>query len=629
YLWEDNTLGKGASARTLANLPSDVVDALKELTTRGRQLGGLKAAAGVLDKALPAELGLLAILFQSAGFSHQYHIARLQMYLRDRGVLETVRQTVEKSGKSLDYHLQAMYVSDVLGQAIIDALPGFAANEAEARQLLKAQYPKAKEITQQEMLEAISHLLAVDDRIPCTLIVLDELQQHIGVSAQRSLSVQMMVEACCKQFSGRLLFVATGQSALSETTNLQKLMGRFPVAIELSDADVETVIRKLLLAKKPDQLPVVQGFLETHSGEVDRQLRNTRIGPRPEDLDIIATDYPILPVRQRFWERVLRAIDKPGTAAQLRTQLRMVHEALSSVADMPLGAVVPADFIFDQQYSQMKQAGLLLKDIEGTIQKYRDEPGQLKYKLCALAFLIGLLPRDTGADIGVRATPEMLSDLLVGDIADGGTELRKQVPELLEELAEAGDLMQIGEEYRIQTRESAVWEQEYRNLYAKFLNDGDFIAGERSQLLRGRVGEALNKIQVLQGKSKIARKLTITHGGAGPTGNVDDIPVWVRNGWDEKEASVKVDAQQMGTSSPIITVYLPQRGSDDFRRAIASWRAAEQVLGQRGTPTTDEGLQARSAMQTRMDHAQNEARMLAGNVISHAIVLQGGGGDVT
>ena len=44
-------------------------------------------------------------------------------------------------------------------------------------------------------------------------------------------------------FVSALLFVSTGQSALSGTPQLQKLMARYLISIELADNDVENVIR--------------------------------------------------------------------------------------------------------------------------------------------------------------------------------------------------------------------------------------------------------------------------------------------------------------------------------------------------------------------------------------------------
>ena len=73
--------------------------------------------------------------------------------------------------------------------------------------------------------------------------------------------------------------------------------------MELSDADVENVTRRVLLAKRPEKIEAVRQVLASHAGEIARQLSSTAIATRTEDQENLADDYPILPVRRRFWEQ--------------------------------------------------------------------------------------------------------------------------------------------------------------------------------------------------------------------------------------------------------------------------------------------------------------------------------------
>ena len=68
----------------------------------------------------------------------------------------------------------------------------------------------------------------------------------------------------------------------------------------------------------------------------------------------------------------LRAADVPGTTAQLRTQLRIVYDAIRDIADKPLGTVVPTDFIFEQLQPDLLRTGILLREIDETIRKFDD-----------------------------------------------------------------------------------------------------------------------------------------------------------------------------------------------------------------------------------------------------------------
>src|SRR5690606_23043268 len=103
-----------------------------------------------------------------------------------------------------------------------------------------------------------------------------------------------------------------GQSALQGTPNLTRLLDRFTIRVQLDDNDVETVTRKVLLRKKADARAPIESCLDTHDGAVARQLSETKIAVRASDRAIRVEDYPLLPVRRRFWEACFRAADIQG-----------------------------------------------------------------------------------------------------------------------------------------------------------------------------------------------------------------------------------------------------------------------------------------------------------------------------
>ena len=75
---------------------------------------------------------------------------------------------------------------------------------------------------------------------------------------------------------------------------------------------------------------------------------------------VIVDDYPLLPVRRRFWEHCFRWIDAAGTSSQLRSQLRIVHDAVSKLAEKEIGAAVPGDELYEALAPDMVNTGVLL-----------------------------------------------------------------------------------------------------------------------------------------------------------------------------------------------------------------------------------------------------------------------------
>lgn len=637
YLWRDTELPDGATARGLVTLPDEIVAQLRELTTVGRREGGLWSAAGTLSASAGDSIGLalLAVVFRGAGLPEAYPAARFVIWLRQNGLCGAVRAGVEAAGRDFTQELRNMYVSPYLANSLIAAQPGFAADQKAARDTLRTQYPNATDVGVSEMIETLEEVLRLQSsdgkRLPCTLIVLDELQQFIGDNPERSLRVQQAIEACSSRFGSRLLVVATGQSAMQGTPMLARIAGRFAVQVALSDTDVTQVVRQVVLRKRPDREAALARTLATVSGEIDRQLRGTKIEPTGADARALPADYPLLPARRRLWERLLRAVDRAGTAGQLRTQLRIVHDATRAVAERPLGTVVPADFLFAQLESSMLQSGVLLRDVAEIIGRQRDgsPDGELRARLCAMIFLIGQLPRDPGADIGVRATAETLADLLVEDLRAGGAALRGRIPGLLAGLLQAGSLMQVADEYRIQTREGAEWTAEYRARLAANLNDPALIADRRAAELNAGVGKELQGLRLVQGESKEPRSLALHFGDAEPRRDTGAVPVWVRDEWAATERTVRRDAQAGGLDDPIIYVFLPKRGPDEFRRTLAALDAATATLQTRqGTVVTREGEEARQAMGSLRREAETALNLLVTGVLAEARVFQGGGSEV-
>ena len=258
HLWRDVELPSGERARDLVTLPENVRDHLRELSTAGRRLGGLWSAAGTLasGRSDAVRLAFLSILFESAGLPTQYEHARFTIWAHENGYLEAVRAAIDAEGSHFEKEVHDLYVSPVIAKALLDADPTLGDSVKDVRDVLRAQFPPTtKDITDDDMFAVMDDILRLEStgagKLPLTLIVLDEMQQYIGDDNGKALAVQGIVQGCSARFESSVLFVATGQSALTATPTLQKLIDRFPVPVELSDNDVETVVREVVLRKKP------------------------------------------------------------------------------------------------------------------------------------------------------------------------------------------------------------------------------------------------------------------------------------------------------------------------------------------------------------------------------------------
>lgn len=636
HLWMDTRFADGATARGLAHLPVEVKDAFQELSTVGKRCGRLHAAAGTLPSGSghsSARLTVLSVLLQSKGLPETLPQARFCLWLRKNGHYDAVSSQVEKAGKPFLTELQDLYVSPLIAKALLTVDPHFAPDEKQARKTLREQFPLVPDVSTAEFVRLVREILGEGGPLPATILILDEVQLFIGDNDRRSTDVQEVAEALCKQMDSRVLLIGAGQTALAGSLpQLQRLRGRFTIPVELSDMDVETVTRRVVLAKKADKIKAVEECLAAHAGEIDRQLAGTTIATRAEDRISAVEDYPLLPVRRRFWEKALQAVDTPGTAAQLRNQLRIVHDAIREIAPHPLGHVVPADVLFTQLQPDLLRTQVLLREIDENIRKLDDgsPSGRLARRLCGLIFLIRKLPREAGADIGVRATADVLADLLVSDLAQDGATLRREVPLLLEKLVEEGKLIKLPDGYSLQTRDSSEWEREFRGRLAKLAADLTGLSTRRTSLIAAACEKAVGSVKLRHGRSKEPRNIALHFGEQPPTGHGHTIPVWIRDGWGSGKDAVLADARAGGISSPVVYVFIPKASADDLKKAITEYEAAKATLDFKGTPSSGEGSarEAREAMLSRMRESESRRDDIIRQVVEAAEVYQGGGTEV-
>ncbi|MFR9014128.1 MAG: BREX system P-loop protein BrxC, partial [Desulfovibrio piger] len=627
-LWVDTVFADGATARGIANLPQGIRDSLKELSTQAKRYGGLHAASGTLGAGASGSvrLALLRIIFKSAGLPEQYPVARFVMWLKREGIYDQVRSTVEQNACDWDEELDNFYVAEGLHSVLVQVKPNLFPSAESCVATLNNLYPYVDDVSSDDMLKAIQQALTKDGKFPLTLVVLDEVQQYIGEDSQRSIAVQEAVEACCKNIGGKLLFIGTGQTAVTGTSNLKKLEGRFTIRVELSDADVDAVIRQVILAKKPEAKMPIEQIMQTNLGEISRHLAGTTIGHRQDDISYFPQDYPILPVRRRFWENTLRVLDQTGTDSQLRNQLSMIHKVIQTNLNEPLGHVVAADYLYFDSADKLLQSRMVPRKVYEMTMRWHNgsEDEQLMARACGLVFLINKL-KSQNNEIGIRATVDTLADLLIEDLPHGSGNLRSKLPSLLDKCSL---LMKVGDEYRIQTEESTAWNDEFASQKAALSNEAHRIEAERDDRIRKRFGEMVRKLSLIQGDSKVSRDISLIFDAQLPSDAERRICVWVRDGWSVDENSVRADARQAGNQSPTVFVFIPRRSADDLRHYLIEYKAASATLDKRGVPNTPEGSEARAAMETTKQNAEGKIRDLLGDAFSGARVFQGGGNEI-
>jgi hypothetical protein len=625
-LWTEQPFADGSRPSTLLPEPSpELIAELRALQSAGARVGGLHAAGGTLGGGSDdPKLATLSIVLQSVGLPLDHRAARVAFWLADEGILDAVRARL---GDAFESAIRNFVLSTAFREAVLAEKPSLAANARDLSDRLKADFPQPPELTVADLSSTVRRALLLKRKeLPLTLVVLDEVQQFLKNDPQRALDVQNIAERFAADFDGRLLLVCTGQQALNELDNLQKLLGRFQIRISLGEADMDAVIRKTVLRKSSAGSAQVHTMLDDRAGEISRHLRGTRVAHRAEDGADAVLDWPLLPSRRRVWERVLRALDKSGMAGALRTQMAVALESARLVADKPLGHAVPTDFLYTRFADDAFAAGELPEETRSRISKLREgtPDERLQARILMLVYMLGLIQGDAEFH-GIRPTTEVLADLLVEDLSAGG-DVRAAVPKALTALEEAGAVMPLDGTWRLQTKEAAEWDAAYRAELRNLRANPAELASRRRVALDAALSEALKGLtSVAQGRSAVPRKLVRLR----PTEKApaEGLAVRVYNGWDDtlKQATTDISALPDTDGSIHLLIERNTAEAERLEEALRQRMAAQAVLDQRGAPSTTEGEQAQKGLAARVSGADRTVKEIAEATVREAQIILAGG----
>ncbi|MDD2306828.1 MAG: BREX system P-loop protein BrxC [Prolixibacteraceae bacterium] len=633
YLWNDFDFGNGKTARNINILPQEIKDLFVEVDRKQKIQGRLSIAGTLRDfPSKDIRYSFMQIFLNALGLPQQYHHFKFVHWLKKEGIYDGVQAILEASGKNVKTEIERIFVSTALAKAVLQMMPEIAENEAKLLDLFRAQFARVETIGREDFVKTIRDEilpLTFGEKIPCTIIILDEVQQFIGQDSNLAFDVQLLAEDLCSRFDGKFLLVGTGQNALTDTKDLQKLMARFRVPIQLTNTDIQTVIRKTILNKKPSCVTSLNTQLDQALGEISRNMEGTVFGYITEDKNTLVADYPLLPSTRKFWYKVLQVIDVAGTSGQLRNQLRLIDDGLKSLANKEVGSVIPPDFIFTQNRSDLIQSGLLLNDTSNLIQERKAKGGdaEIEGRILSAVFLLEKITAEI-PDTGLKSNEKVIADLLIDNLNTNSEAFRSKVKELVKKLVTENVLMPVGDEFKLQTKVGQEWEQEFSKQYIKLLNSGDDqIQNHRREKIVSHFKEKTKTVRVSHGYSRIERDFELWDKDTAPN-TEHKLNLWIRDGWYENETLVLNEIRAAGNNAPLAFAFVKKFRESELKIEIIKFLAAGFAINAMGLPSTPEGEQAKKSMETRQSQAKVAIQDLIEKICDETKVYLAGGNAV-
>lgn len=243
-------------------------------------------------------------------------------------------------------------------KALVESGAKASAKEAEIAH--QAASTKRHEISIEQFSELVRQYIDGKGTKHRIVFLIDEVGQYIGGNTKLMLNLQTVAEEFGKAMAGRGWLLVTAQEAIDtiikdiKGEDFSKIQGRFATRLTLSSSNADEVIRRRLLTKTP----VARDTLKALYHEKAAILRNAltfhaNVEPKTyrDDDDFVAC-YPFVPYQFGLMQKVFEQIRRMGeTGKHLsegeRSLLSAFQEAAKSVADQPLGALVPLHRFYD------------------------------------------------------------------------------------------------------------------------------------------------------------------------------------------------------------------------------------------------------------------------------------------
>lgn len=190
------------------------------------------------------------------------------------------------------------------------------------------------------------------------VFLVDEIGQFIGGNTQLMLNLQTITENLGTICDGRAWVIVTsqedidavvGQLKASSANDFSKIQGRFRTRLSLSSANVDEVIQKRLLKKRPEAADILRKLFRKEADILKNQLSFTNTGRTFKayaDEDEFSEVYPFAPYQFTLVQSIFESVRKAGAtglhlARGERSLLDAFQSAAKAVVEQEPGILVP------------------------------------------------------------------------------------------------------------------------------------------------------------------------------------------------------------------------------------------------------------------------------------------------
>lgn len=282
----------------------------------------------------------------------------------------------------------------------------------------------------------------------------DEVSQYIGNRSNLLLQLQEIVTAFHNVCGKRVWLVCTSQQDLSQIASESginqssdeygKIMGRFPVVVQLSATATEQITRERVLDKTPRARVELGTWYDANANQIDAQYELPAAYPVYGGREDFIATYPFLDGHLKLVGQVLRAFrDRKFTVQNINNNARSVLGATLDVAKATKNRDLGSFVAFDDFYEPMFADGLtalahsVVQNAATLVEQRPDKP--FARRVLRNLFMVCHLD---GADAqAFPATLDNLVSLMLTDLSTSRKALKDRIAEETDWLCSQSVLM--------------------------------------------------------------------------------------------------------------------------------------------------------------------------------------------
>ena len=251
------------------------------------------------DKGESIQKVLLRKLFGKLGYSKYLNVSSMEFELQEQNLYEGFKNHLKEKDSAVEKICENPGAFRKFAESYLVDKCGYTSNQAEEF-LGSAVQKYSSDLSPSDFTDICMN---ISEKIGKRIVfIVDEMGAYVtskGDDDSRLLQLQGISENFASKGKGKLWLIITSQEKLDQISHVakkrskfSKIVDRFSVKLDLTSENVDEVIRKKMLAKKPEALELLKDLFNSKNGNIQTISDTKSKYPKTDSSEIFEDYYP-------------------------------------------------------------------------------------------------------------------------------------------------------------------------------------------------------------------------------------------------------------------------------------------------------------------------------------------------